>query len=163
MKRRNFVKAGTLTFSLAGGAGKSLAFLPDGFYENAPEWPKNIPFRKSRVPRTVREEVSGFLWLDAADFSDYGGWALDTQFVAFMGSSYLIAHGTSAPVEDALTTIQINTPGVFRLWVRSKNWIPEQSPGKFSVAIDGQESDTVFGTQPSTGVTAACASRLKIK
>ncbi|MBM3334459.1 FAD-dependent oxidoreductase, partial [Candidatus Sumerlaeota bacterium] len=100
-------------------------------------------FRKP--PREAREVAPGFLWIDAEDFADYGGWWIDTQFVAFMGSAYLIAAGVCKPVNDAVTTIEVARPGRYRLWVRSKNWHPEHSPGRFKVAINGQAAAQVFG------------------
>lgn len=151
MIRRNFMKSGMLTVTLAGAAGPLLSFVPADRHLNAFGLPQDRMFRKRRIPREVKEVVPGFLWWDAADFADYGGWALDTQFVAFMGSSYLIAHGTSAPVKDALTACNIKTPGRYRLWVRSKNWIPEHSPGTFNVAVNGNTSSVLFGAQSKEG------------
>jgi hypothetical protein len=48
--------------------------------------------------------VDGFLYIDAEDFADYGGWRMDTQFVHLMGSPYLMATGIGTPVADAITT-----------------------------------------------------------
>jgi len=149
--RRDFIKKGTLAVTLAGAAGPVLSFLPEDRHLHAAGLPKKRAFRKSAKPRKVTEMVSGLLWWDAADFEEYGGWALDTQFVAFMGSSYLIAHGTSEPVEDAVTSVQINTPGRYRLWVRSRNWVPEHSPGQFKASVGGTDSNESFGAQSKSG------------
>ena len=97
---------------------------------------KEMPFRKEA--REVTMVKPGFLWIDAEDFEDYGGWCLDTQFVHLMGSAYLIAAGIGRPVQDARTTIQLSEGGDYRLWVRSKNWLPSHSPGLFSVLVDGK-------------------------
>ena len=104
-------------------------------------------FRKP--PREVTMVVDGFLWIDAEDFADYGGWRLDTQFVYLMGSPYLLAGGVGTPVRDAVTEIQVPKAGVYRLWVRAKNWIPEYSPGKFTVSVAGKRSAQVFGAAPT--------------
>ena len=72
----------------------------------------------------------GFLWIDAEDFADYGGWRLDTQFVHLMGSGYLIAASVGVPVRDASTEVEIPRPGKYRLWVRAKNWYRPFSPGQ---------------------------------
>lgn len=101
-------------------------------------------FRKA--PREVREVAPGFLWIDAEDFADYGGWWIDTQYVAFMGSAYLIAAGVCEPVKDAVTTVSVSQPGRYRLWARTKNWHPQCSPGRFKVALNGQASPREFGS-----------------
>lgn len=143
MKRREFMKRGTLAFSFAATGGWSFDFTPEDDFGN--EYNNCIPFRKE--PRLVKEEVPGFLWADAADFQSYGGWALDTQHVGFMGSSYLLAHGTSRTVKDAILRLQNVKAGKYRLWVRSRNWFPEHSPGTFGVSVDGKDSGMTFGAQ----------------
>lgn len=100
-------------------------------------------FRKP--PREVREVSPGSLWIDAEDFADYGGWWIDTQYVAFMGSAYLISAGVCHPVKDAVTQLEVARPGRYRLWVRTMNWHPATSPGQFKVAVNGQESPQIFG------------------
>ena len=40
------------------------------------------------------------LLIEAEDFADFGGWVLDSQFEAIMGSPYLLAHGLGRPVAD---------------------------------------------------------------
>ena len=144
MKRRSFVKRGTLTLLWTGVAGELFSFVPDDFYK-AGVYKNTIPFRKPA--RRIEEVVPGFLWADAADFDDYGGWALDTQHVGFMGSSYLLAHGTSEPVSDARLKMEAVKPGRYRLWVRSRNWIPEHSPGQFGVRVNGKATAQSFGAQ----------------
>ena len=132
-----------------------LALLPVGLADAADKPPGHeMPVLTSAVkalydfrkpPREVREVTPGFLWIDAEDFADYGGWWIDTQFVAFMGSAYLIAAGVCDPVKDAVTSVDVPRPGRYRLWVRTKNWHPEHSPGRFKVAINGQAAAQVFG------------------
>ena len=101
-------------------------------------------FRKPQ--REIQMGKKGFIWVDAEDFQDYGGWRLDTQFVHLMGSAYLIAAGTGKPVEDATATVDIPHGGTYRIWVRTKNWLQNHSPGRFSLIVDGKKSDRVFGT-----------------
>ena len=36
--------------------------------------------------------------IEAEDFTDYGGWVLDSQFEMQMGSPYLLAHGVGRRV-----------------------------------------------------------------
>jgi hypothetical protein len=91
----------------------------------------------------------GFLWIDAEDFADYGGWRLDTQFVHLMGSGYLIAASVGVPVRDASTEVEIAKPGKYRLWVRAKNWYRPFAPGKFQVSLAGKRSPQIFGAADS--------------
>jgi hypothetical protein len=150
MKRRDFHKTGALFITGLGVGNLGFSFVPGGEFDVGP-CKNTIAFRKP--PRRIREEVDGFLWADAADFGDYGGWALDTQFVGFMGSSCLIAHGTGVPVEPARLEIPAVRAGRCRLWVRSRNWIPEHSPGRFGLSINGRDCGKEFGAQDADGWT----------
>lgn len=90
------------------------------------------------------------IWLEAIDFDDYGGWFADTQYVHKMGSPYLIApFYQGKPALDAKTTIKIPESGTYTLWVRSRNWIKDSAPGQFTISLDNQRSDTVFGCAES--------------
>ena len=104
-------------------------------------------FRKP--PRAVTMVQAGYLWVDAEDFGEYGGWRLDTQFVHLMGSGYLLAAGVGRPVEDARTTITVPQSGTYRVWVRSRNWVREHAPGKFEVLVNGTPMPTVLGAAPT--------------
>jgi hypothetical protein len=66
-----------------------------------------------------------YLWIETEEFDDLGGWTVDSQFYAAIGSSYLIAYGLGRPVEDARTRINIPENGTYSLWVRNKNWVPK--------------------------------------
>jgi len=104
-------------------------------------------FRKP--PREATMVVDGFLWIDAEDFADYGGWTLDTQFVHLMGSGYLIANGIGKPVADATTTLNIPEAGMYYVWVRARNWMQEHSPGSFQVVVNGSMLAHIFGEAAS--------------
>lgn len=90
--------------------------------------------------RAPGSAVPGFLLVEAEDFTDYGGWRLDTQFTHKMGSAYLIASSVGRPVRPASTSVNVPSPGVWRVWARTKDWLPEYSPGVFSVVVGGRES-----------------------
>lgn len=101
------------------------------------------------------EDVSPTILLEAESFLDHGGWKLDTQFIDEMGSPYLLAHGLGQPVQDATTTIEVNEPGEYFVWVRTKDWVArwsaKDSPGKFQLLVDGQPtSREPLGTQGKT-------------
>ena len=88
---------------------------------------------------------STWLWLEAEHFSDKGGWFVDTQFVQQMGSACLLAAGTLNPVADARTRITVPHAARYRLWVRTRDWLPDHSPGRFEVHVNGRRASTVFG------------------
>lgn len=87
---------------------------------------------------------SGLL-IEAEDFADHGGWVLDSQFEAQMGSPYLLAHGLGRPVADATTMVNVPEAGDYVVWVRAKDWVPGHHPGRFALAINGVTLETEFG------------------
>ena len=91
------------------------------------------------------------VWLEAEQFRNLGGWVNDAQFVDQMGSPYLLAIGLEGPVGDAVTPATIPAAGKYRLWVRSRDWVPEFSPGKFQVLLGGQKVEQVFGASKKEG------------
>ena len=91
----------------------------------------------------VQEHVPGFLWLEAEAFANYGGWSLDTQFTHKMGSAYLLAAGVLKPLAPATTSIRIPRAGTWRVWARTKDWLPDFSPGTFAVSVAGTRGSTL--------------------
>lgn len=90
------------------------------------------------------------LWIDALDFEEKGGWLEDTQYVHLMGSGYLIAaHEPGVPVEDATISVNLPKEGVYRVWVRSRNWLRPHNPGIFNLIVNGDNNGVVLGAQPS--------------
>lgn len=89
------------------------------------------------------------IWLEAEQFDNCGGWRNDSQFLESVGSPYLLAAGVGKPVEDAVTIAKVRKAGVFKLWVRCKDWHPQHSPGKFQVLVNGQSSEVTFGQTES--------------
>ena len=87
------------------------------------------------------EHVRCFLWIEAENFASYGDWEVDSQFTHKMGSSYLICPGLDTPRTNAArTTVAIPRAGTWHVWVRTKDWIPEHSPGKFALELSGHRS-----------------------
>lgn len=86
--------------------------------------------------------------IEAESFDEKGGWVVDPQFVEQMGSPYLLAHGLGMPVKNAVTTIAIPARGKYNVWVRTRNWAPGvwDAPGRFKIAVGGQELADVLGT-----------------
>lgn len=88
--------------------------------------------------------------VEAASFSDTGGWLLDTQHYHQMGGCYLLAHGMGTPVANAKTTVELPGGGPWTVWVRTRDWCPGdwEAPGRFQVKVDGKTLPVVFGTEP---------------
>jgi len=93
--------------------------------------------------------LSGSVLVEAESFRSHGGWVVDQQFVEQMGSPYLMAHGLGQPVQDAVTTVTFPSPGMYRLWVRTKDWVPGpwDAPGRFQVLVNGKPAAAIFGTE----------------
>jgi hypothetical protein len=91
------------------------------------------------------------IWCEAELFREQGGWLNDSQFVDQMGSPFLMAYGLEGPVKDAVTTVDVAAAGKYRLWVRSRDWLPEYSPGRFQVVLAGKPVTHVFGQSKAKG------------
>jgi FAD dependent oxidoreductase len=91
--------------------------------------------------------------LEAASFSNPGGWVLDTQFYQQIGGCYLMAHGMGKPVKDATTVIETPDVGKWYVFVRTKDWCPGEweAPGQFKLLVNDKPLDSVFGTQLDWG------------
>jgi len=94
---------------------------------------------------------SNTVLVEAESFADFGGWALDAQFMDQMGSPYLLAHGLGKPVRDAVTTVRFPSTGAYRFWARTKDWVAQWQapgwPGRFRVLVDGQPLAAELGTE----------------
>ena len=124
------------------GKGKGLVVLADGKV-CAPEPEKHFRGLRAEAARP-RECVAGFLWLEAENFEMYGDWEVDTQFTHKMGSAYLICPGLGTPrARPARTTVAVPRAGTWYVWARTKDWVPEHSPGKFVLTVDGHRSPTL--------------------
>jgi len=99
----------------------------------------------------VNAQAAEQVLVEAESFTSHGGWVLDTQFVDAMGSPYLMAHGLGEVVKDAETTVAFPSPGNYRVWVRTFDWVARWkapgAPGKFQVVVNGKPLEPTFGTQ----------------
>lgn len=89
-------------------------------------------------------DIAGLTLVEAEAFANRGGWSVDQQFMAQMGSPYLLAHGLGKPVDDAKTRVALPAAGKYRLWVRTRDWVVPHGAGQFQVLIDGKAAGT-FG------------------
>ncbi|RAJ07470.1 FAD-dependent oxidoreductase [Arenibacter echinorum] len=97
--------------------------------------------------------ISQDLLLEAESFDEKGGWVVDPQFIEQMGSSYLLAHGMGVPVENAQTQVNFKKNGEYKVWVRTKNWVPGEweAPGKFQIKVNGLVLENTLGLRSGWG------------
>jgi hypothetical protein len=92
-----------------------------------------------------------FIFLEAEQFNDLGGWVVDQQSMDQMGSSYLLAHGLGVPVKNATTSVKVTLPGTYRVWVRTRDWVAPWNapgaPGKFQLLINDVPLAKTFGIE----------------
>ncbi len=92
-----------------------------------------------------------FVLVEAEGFKHHGGWVVDPQFMDQMGSPYLLAHGLGRPVADAVTEVDFPAAGMYRVWVRTMDWVARWNapgaPGKFQVVLGDRALATTFGTK----------------
>ncbi len=95
--------------------------------------------------KAYTQEQQTVLLVEAEAFDDHGGWTLDAQFIDQMGSSYLMAHGIGTPIKNASTIVNFPEKGIYKVYVRTMNWVPEYEPGIFKLKLDGKVLKTTFG------------------
>ncbi|MCE5215539.1 FAD-dependent oxidoreductase, partial [bacterium] len=91
------------------------------------------------------------IWLEAEGFDELGGWVIDQQSMAQMGSAYVMAHGMGVPVRDAQTLCAVPEAGEYVVWVRTRDWTAvwgRGTPGgTFQVSVDGALLPETLGTK----------------
>ncbi len=92
-----------------------------------------------------------YIWIDAVEFSDYGGFVKETQFVREMGQPYLLADGTGIPVQPASTEFTVKENCYYRFFVRTKNWLADYAPDGIVLEIDGVKSEHVCAKCHTSG------------
>ncbi|MFA6102516.1 MAG: FAD-dependent oxidoreductase [Victivallaceae bacterium] len=94
--------------------------------------------------------MAASIWLEAESFDTLGGWVVDQQSMAQMGSAYVMAHGMGIPVTDAETTFTIPECGQYTVWVRTRDWTAHWKRGTpagiFKVKINGKCLPETLGT-----------------
>ena len=65
--------------------------------------------------------LAATLFVECENFEKLGGWAVETQSMRQLGSSYVMAHGYGVPVDDALTHLAAPEDGDYVLWARTRN------------------------------------------
>lgn len=92
-----------------------------------------------------------YIWIDAVDFSDYGGFVKETQFVREMGQPYLLANGTGTPVKPATVSFEVKSNSFYRFFVRTKNWLCDYAPDGIVLEIDGVKSEHICAKCHTSG------------
>ena len=91
------------------------------------------------------------IWVEAEHFAEKGDWVVDTQFTHMMGSAYLLCPGADRPTtRPATTAVSVDEAGEYVAWVRTKDWLPEFSPGRFALMVNGRAS-SVLGASKKEG------------
>jgi len=91
------------------------------------------------------------IWIDALEFENYGGFVRETQFVREMGQGYLIADGVGEPVSPARTVFYVSEDGMYRFFIRTKNWCTDYAPDGLQIVVDGIKSEHICGKMHSQG------------
>ncbi len=86
------------------------------------------------------------LWLDALSFADYGSFLPETQFIREMGQGYLLEDAVGVPGAPCKATFFVKEGGYYRVFVRTKNWLPDEAPDALTVSIDDRPSSIKVGT-----------------
>jgi hypothetical protein len=109
------------------------------------------------LPKTAA--AGAVVFVEAESFVAKGGWVVDQQYMDQMGSPVLLAHGIGKPVTDATTGVIFPKPGVYRVFVRSRNWVakwtPQCTPGIFHLLVDGKPLADTSGKPVEFGDTSA--------
>ena len=91
------------------------------------------------------------VFIEAESLTDLGGWVIDQQSMDVMGSPYILAHGLGTPVADAAGIVPLPAPGLYHVWVRTRDWVAPWNapgaPGRIQLLIDGKPLPVTFGTQ----------------
>ena len=85
------------------------------------------------------------IWIDALEFENYGGFQRDTQFVREMGQGYLRADGVGEPVSPATVKFAVKEDGMYRVFLRTKNWCVGYEPDGLIVSVNGLKSKHTAG------------------
>jgi hypothetical protein len=91
------------------------------------------------------------IFIETESFENRGGWVIDQQSMDQMGSPYLMAHGLGIPVENATMRIDLPKKAIYRIWVRTRNWVAPwdvpETPGRFQLLFNKNLLETTFGTE----------------
>ena len=86
--------------------------------------------------------LAATVFVECENFKDLGGWAVETQSMRQLGSSYVMAHGYGKPVADAWTTVAFPEDGDYTVWARTRNWNAvwtKGAAGRFKVAVGSEK------------------------
>jgi len=112
---------------------------------------KKLHFQLATVLVAASTGFAEAVWLETERFEEHGGWVNDTQFIDQMGSPYLLAIGLGTPVNDAVTRVTLPRAGQWRLWARTRDWVPEHHPGRFAILLNGRAASRDFGASGKAG------------
>lgn len=105
----------------------------------------------SALPSAAKKTGPVSLWIEAESFPLMGGWTTlnDTGATCLVGGS---DENPKPREKAAVTVIAIPESGTYKLWVRSKDYATvKTATRRFTVAIDGKQSEKEFGTHRQEG------------
>ena len=127
---------------------------------------KRVALLSAALLLSVTASFGSGVLVEAESFRDKGGWAVDQQFMDQMGSPYLIAHGMGKPVADAVTTVEFQETGTYRVYVRTFNWVAPwydgEGPGKFALRVGSRKLSATLGCTGSEWMWQ-CAGKVSVR
>jgi len=110
-----------------------------------------LVFSAVAFPFLTAHSADSDIWIEAETFQTLGGWVIDQQSMAQMGSAYIMAHGMGIPVPDANTACAIPLAGEWTVWVRTRDWTAPWKrgtpAGRFQVLVNGKPLPETLGTR----------------
>ncbi|MGS2737676.1 glycoside hydrolase family 16 protein [Sinomicrobium sp. M5D2P17] len=103
--------------------------------------------------RGPQESNGTDLWVEAEDFVHTNNWTIERdidQAMVLKGFAGYDAERDSTDLK-ATTGVVVDEPGVYKLWVRSRDFDTQQGHRKFKLIINGEESPVEFGTHGEVG------------
>ena len=91
--------------------------------------------------------LAATVFVECENFKDLGGWAVETQSMRQLGSSYVMAHGYGKPVADAWTTVVFPEDGDYTVWARTRNWNAvwtKGAAGRFQIAVGNEKQSSAW-------------------
>ncbi len=84
-------------------------------------------------------------YVEAVQLADLGDWTVDDQFFEVQGGAYLLAAQRGGLARGAKGKVELPHEGRYKVWVYTRDWLPEFSPGAFTLSLQGQSAGENLG------------------